>query len=181
MAEVRYFCPECGAIDLNIHGEGLVDSEGLSTATASCPNCSWSGQLKDTVGAATTERFFDIEKVGEILMRVLSTRAAGPLVQVLEYLGLIPRMAEYEDVKGAEAAVQYARDYAMREIMTSALESAFNASMVAQEVFKDWLYTNHPELAVEKYGPKSKSFPADREKRKVKTKQQKASRRKNRG
>ena len=182
MAEVQHFCPDCGAIDLVTQGEGVLDKEGRSTATATCPNCSWSGPLSDSLGAATTERFFNIDKVGEILLRVITKNAAGPLVQVLEYLGLLPRFVEYEGVKGAEEMIQQARDYTMRRILSSALETSMEASLEAQEQFRSWLEDHHPELAVEKYGQRKRGSAGAKEMdaRRKKAKGQKASRRKNR-
>lgn len=92
MADARHFCPDCGSIDLQITRQFiLVPKEEDTGATAKCPNCGWEGPLSKTVGAVTSEKFWDIEGVGEVLLRVVSKHAAGPFIQVMEFVGLLPR------------------------------------------------------------------------------------------
>jgi hypothetical protein len=92
MAEARHFCPDCGSIDLRVTNSGLTGPDGESLARGSCPNCSWEGPLSKTIGAVTQEQFWDSDRVGDVLLRVMAKNAAGPLVQVLEFIGLLPRM-----------------------------------------------------------------------------------------
>jgi len=136
MTQARYFCPDCGSIDLNIN-------IGI-TKTASCPNCSWEGPLSQTVGAVTSEQFWDSERVGEVLLRVLATKAAGPVVQVLEFIGLLPRKkvavaelteTEAEDLQRWNAAAQQARDAVMRSLMAAALSAAFEEAEKQHRAF----------------------------------------------
>ena len=179
MAEAHHFCPECGAIDLTVEGRGVLDGEGTSVGTATCPNCSWHGPLSATTGMVSSESFFDINKVGDILLRVISTNAAGPLVQVLEYLGLIPRDADFVGVEGAEAKIQDARDHVMQRILADALDAAFTGAQEATDGFKSWLKATHPHQHTKYYGADKQTHGAPgRDKKKADA--AKKSRRKNR-
>jgi predicted RNA-binding Zn-ribbon protein involved in translation (DUF1610 family) len=99
MADARHFCPDCGSIDLQITRQFvLVSKEEDTGATAKCPNCGWEGPLSKTIGAVTSEEFWDIERVGDVLLRVVSRHAAGPFVQVMEFVGLLPRKKELREL-----------------------------------------------------------------------------------
>jgi len=90
-AEARYFCPECGGMELAVTTPStVVDKDGLQASnSAVCQLCGWEGTLKDTLGAVSSEEFYDIEKVGNILLRVVTKHASGPLCQALELVGII--------------------------------------------------------------------------------------------
>lgn len=107
MADARHFCPDCGSIDLVIEDKLLVHvhPESEDTHRAKCPNCGWEGPLGKTVGAVTTDQFWDIERVGEVLLRVVSKHAAGPFVQVMEFVGLLPRKMTLVDFAKSVGAV----------------------------------------------------------------------------
>lgn len=139
MTEARYVCPDCGSIDLQIENKDLKDREGKSLATASCPNCAWAGPLRDTLGFVTTEQVWDIERVGEVLLRVLSRHAVGPMVQVFEFVGLIPKRRSIhgggrsKDVRTHNARVDKIREYVLRTTMAATLEAAFQAAAEANQ------------------------------------------------
>ena len=134
MAEVRHTCPDCGFIDLEVSGDNIFDTEGRSLGTARCPNCTWEGALSATVGVVSSEQFWDSDRVGDVLLRVFAVRAAGPVIQVLEFVGLLPRIdeAQYQTVKGYRQRAQEARDNVMRRVMTAALTEAFTAAVEEQ-------------------------------------------------
>jgi predicted RNA-binding Zn-ribbon protein involved in translation (DUF1610 family) len=97
MVDARHFCPDCGGIDISVQRKHILISEAEDTgATASCPNCGWAGPLSKTVGAATTEQFWDINRVGDVLLRVVSKHAAGPFIQVMEFVGLLPKRLDLD-------------------------------------------------------------------------------------
>lgn len=104
MAEARHFCPDCGNIDIQVTRKFVLLTEEEDTgATAACPNCSWEGPLSKAVGAVSSEQFWDFQRVAEVLLRVVSKSAAGPFVQVMEFVGLLPkRMGIVEYAKEAE-------------------------------------------------------------------------------
>lgn len=174
MAEARYFCPDCGSIDLIVANAELRDHEGKTLGRAECPNCSWKGRLVDTVGALTTEQFWDSDRVGEVLLRVLATRGAGPLVQALEFIGLLPRkrekpyltkdatpeeMAKYESDLALyndpstykwNKAAQEARDHVMRRFMEASLTALFEEAEKQNRLFAIATETDiHPMLKEE--------------------------------
>ncbi len=144
MAESRHFCPDCGSIDIRaVDGSDLISTPG--SRTMECPNCSWKGPISDTLGAVSSEAFWDIERVGDVLIRVLAKHGAGPLVQVLEFVGLLPRMktvSASDDLPPKEVLdklaayneiVQRCRDAVMREIFTAAITAAFEAAEKANK------------------------------------------------
>lgn len=140
MADARHFCPDCGSIDLVI--DPLVLAGAEASRNASCPNCSWQGTLSKTIGAVTSEEFWDAERIGDVLIRVIHMRAAGPLVQTLEFIGLIPRMktAPADDIPDDKIDLhneltQKFRDHVMRAIMEAAITAAFESSVQAREVY----------------------------------------------
>jgi predicted RNA-binding Zn-ribbon protein involved in translation (DUF1610 family) len=104
VAEARHFCPDCGNIEIQVNRKFVLLSEEEDTgATAACPNCGWSGPLSKAIGAVSSEQFWDFRRVAEVLMRVVSKSAAGPFVQVMEFVGLLPkRMGVVEYAKQAE-------------------------------------------------------------------------------
>jgi predicted RNA-binding Zn-ribbon protein involved in translation (DUF1610 family) len=119
MADARHFCPDCGGIDIQITRQFVLLAEAEDTgATAKCPNCGWEGPLSKTVGAVTAEQFWDIERVGEVLLRVVSKHAAGPFVQVMEFVGLIPTkktLEEFADSIGYEKKADLGADGDLKE------------------------------------------------------------------
>jgi hypothetical protein len=86
------------------------------TALATCPNCDWTGKATDTVGVASSEDFWDIERVGEVLLRVISKHGAGPICQVFEFVGILE--------KGDQAA----RDAIMKTASAACIQAAFEAA-----------------------------------------------------
>lgn len=153
MADARHFCPDCGNIDLIITKAVL---EG-QTSTARCPNCSWSGPLSKTIGAVTTEQFWDAERIGDVLLRVMATRAAGPLVQALEFIGLLPRKKEVSDDAEQRAEIdkwnrlaQASRDAVMQRTMEAAITAAFEEAERQNRLFAIATETDiHPVLKEE--------------------------------
>jgi len=174
VVDARYFCPDCGSIDLVITNAELRDPEGKSLGRAECPNCSWRGRLTDTIGMMSTEQFWDSERVGEVLLRVLATRGAGPLIQALEFIGLLPRKREkpalskdatpeelvkYEIALATwnspstpkwNQAVQEARDAVMRSFMAASLQALFEEAERQNRLFAIATETDiHPMLKAE--------------------------------
>ena len=147
MADARHFCPDCGSIDIQITRKFVLLSEEEDTgATADCPNCGWSGALSKAVGAVSSEQFWDFERVAEVLMRVVSKSAAGPFVQVMEFVGILPKrlgIKEYakevsfagndpaadpallDGFKKYNAFVEQAQDGVVRAMLEAALTAGF--------------------------------------------------------
>lgn len=118
-AELKCSCPECGYIDL-VRKTSIVDD------ACNCPNCGWKGRVSDTVGFATTEQIWDIERVGSVLLRVLMINAAGPLIQCLEFVGLLPRI---EDGDFSKEEAQTMRDNVMKKVCEVTIKTVFEESI----------------------------------------------------
>lgn len=151
MSEARYFCPDCGSIDLVVAASAVLSVAGGSGSTAQCPNCEWSGALSETIGAVSSEQFWDAERVGRVLLRVVQKRAAGPLVQVLEFVGILPRFKTVDselsekDKTGLVAyntMVQNCRDHVMREMFAASITAGFEAAEEAHRIYA--VETNTP-------------------------------------
>jgi hypothetical protein len=113
MPEVRNTCPDCGSIDVEIARPGLHTA---GEAEAHCPNCEWSGVERNTIGVVTSENFWDIERVGAVLLRVISKWGVGPMCQVFEFVGLI----EKDD--------EEARSEILREASAACIQAAFETA-----------------------------------------------------
>lgn len=140
----QQFCPKCAYI-------GVIVAKGQ----AECPLCQWKGEARETLGAITTETFWDEKKVGDLLIAILARHSAGPLVQALEHIGLLPKMVtiptdlvegtpEYSKARERfydpltpkwNAAAQKARDATMTAIMEASLTTAFNEAVKQHKLF----------------------------------------------
>jgi hypothetical protein len=107
MAELTHSCPDCGSIDIEV---------SAIAGTAKCPNCDWEGDTSQTVGVASSEDFWDIERVGSVLLRVISKWGAGPMCQVFEFVGILDK-----DDKEA-------RDTIMQAASAACIQAAFEAA-----------------------------------------------------
>jgi predicted RNA-binding Zn-ribbon protein involved in translation (DUF1610 family) len=158
MADAKYLCPDCGSIDLTISGQGLKNADGESLAHAVCPNCGWKGALKDTIGIASTERLWDAQRVGELLLRVVAIHAAGPLVQCFEFIGILPKKKDLPKPNGSDVAssdpkaladavkwneaAQEARDNVMRAVFEAVITRGFEEAERQHRIFT--VKTNTP-------------------------------------
>jgi predicted RNA-binding Zn-ribbon protein involved in translation (DUF1610 family) len=143
MAEARHFCPDCGGIDIQIQRKHILLSEAEDTgATAKCPNCGWEGPLSSTVGAVTSEQFWDIEKIGEVLVRVVSKHAAGPFVQVMEFVGLmqkplleLPADWTEADMRQHNELVASGREQVVKAMLAAAISAGFEEAEKVHRVY----------------------------------------------
>jgi hypothetical protein len=91
----------------------------------------------------TSEQVWDIERIGTVLIRTLAVHGAGPLVQSLEFIGLLPKMVEVPegDDEAVEKArrhnrlAQAARDAVMQKICGAAVTAAFEEAEVQHRMF----------------------------------------------
>lgn len=145
MTTQQQFCPKCAYI-------GVIVANGR----AECPLCQWKGEARETLGAITTETFWDEKKVGDLMLVVLARHAAGPLIQALEHIGLLPRMitlpgadlvegtAEYSKARERfydpltpkwNEAAQVARNATMQAIMEASLTTALTEAVRQNKLF----------------------------------------------
>ena len=135
MADARYFCPTCGCIDIIEGVPTILTKDGTSANTHTCPNCGWSGTEEEAHGVYTSDKMWGIEQIAEVMLRVLAIHAAAPLIQMLEFQGLIPRESDAADENDVQVA-QLAKDHVMKSIFSAAAEAAFTAAGEVQEIVK---------------------------------------------
>lgn len=116
MASEKQFCPDCGSPEVEHTTEVMVTSDGVITTPMTCRLCGWQGRASDTLGMLTTERVWDTEAVANLLLRVCTKQAAGPLVQVFRFVGLI------------EPGDQEGQDKVMRATFEAMITAAFQAA-----------------------------------------------------
>lgn len=166
MSDPTYMCPDCGFNELTISGKGLKAADGSSLAKSSCPNCSWEGPLSATVGVLTTERLWTSNAIGDLMLRLVTKHAAGPMVQAYEFIGLLPKSRDVraESPEGADPSaddvaeaeehnelVQACRNHVMRAIFSAAIEAGFAAAEEAHRFYAT--KTNTPLHPVLKHDP----------------------------
>jgi hypothetical protein len=132
MADAKRFCPECGSPDL----------VWTPLKNARCQLCGWEGDPKETTGVVTSDIIWDSERVSTVLLRVMAHHAAGPVVQALEFTGLLPRVEPRVEERGPgrilndadkvkarlnakrQGIAQEMRDAVMRKVIEGALVAA---------------------------------------------------------
>lgn len=113
-ATALYICPKCGCPDLMVQSSALALP--AKERKSVCPNCNWAGSLADAAGIATTEKVFDTKAVLDLLLFTVSKYAAGPIAQVLQFIGLV------------EKGDQVGLDKIMRAATEGLIEKAFMAA-----------------------------------------------------
>lgn len=95
MAALVPTCPECGSIDMVVESTNIL-TQGENKAQ--CPNCGWEGPTRETVAAFFKDKdvVWSIERIGAVLLGVVTEYAAGPMVQVFEFAGMV----EPDDMEG---------------------------------------------------------------------------------
>jgi hypothetical protein len=76
----------------------LYDQTTGYRGAAKCPNCKWEGQTKATIAAFFKDKdvIWSIERIGAVLLGVVTEYAAAPMVQVFEFAGMV----EADDMEG---------------------------------------------------------------------------------
>jgi hypothetical protein len=144
--EAHHVCPDCGSIDLELEQQSLHGPTGAPLGRATCPNCAWTGALRDTHGFATTEALWTVERVADLLLRVCAVHAAGPIVQSLEFVGLIPKKLEVapemqqpnwsaEDLREHNKTAQTIRDRVMRRTFEAMISAAFEEASECHQAY----------------------------------------------
>lgn len=128
-AQVAYFCPKCQNIDVEITQPRIIDvTKKNGGATFHCPLCGASGGADELIGALSPEnkKFWNTERIGQVMLRAGTKVAAGPLLQVLELIGLIPRVEVGTPEQQADALK--VREAVAKDVIASFVEAAFTAS-----------------------------------------------------
>lgn len=91
MASLTPTCPKCGSLDVEVETSSILLTTEDEHNKAKCPNCGWEGTARETVAAFFSDQtmVWDINRLGSVLLGVLTQYAAGPMVQVFEFAGLV--------------------------------------------------------------------------------------------
>lgn len=131
--EIAYFCPKCQNIDVKVARLGIVGADG--EVPASCGLCGWTGKSSELVGAVTGagDTFWDGEKVGNVMIMAIAKHGAGPLIQAMELIGILPRIPELVATPGLQEealAAQAIKDQIMQAVIGAACAAAFETAAV---------------------------------------------------
>jgi hypothetical protein len=129
--EIAYFCPQCQSNELTL---GSV-MDIASSVSVSCALCKWSGRSNEVVGAVSpaNAQFWNAEKIGNVMLIAMAKHGAGPLIQVLELMGILPPIPgsiEGITTERAEEAqsAQECRDRVMQAVVGAAVTAAFETA-----------------------------------------------------
>lgn len=125
MAELRPFCPTCTCLEITFSEL----AEGSGGRAAKCELCGWSGNEQDLVLVSSAEDFWDIERVGQVLLQVFTKHAIGPLIQALEHIGMV----ETEDIEGKEIIAKKTMEGALVALFDAAQEAYLLRAKKANE------------------------------------------------
>lgn len=121
--DLHYFCPQCQSMELEIKRSMLVGGR----SSASCKLCEWAGvpeELLATITPASGE-FWTGDKVANALLSAAAKYAAGPMVQVLELIGLVPKVeGSVEEQESAQAVREEIVKAILEAVVTAAFETA---------------------------------------------------------
>lgn len=122
-ATTIYVCSACGCPDIEIAKSEL--NIPAKERKARCPNCKWEGTLAECAGIATTEKVFNTKTVLDLLIFVVTKHAAGPVAQVLQYIGLV----EKDDQEGLNKVMREATAGLVERALLAAAEHAAEKQM----------------------------------------------------
>lgn len=126
--EVAYFCPECQSIEVVVQIPRIIDPKNKDGAkTAECKFCGWKGKAAELIGAITpkNQQFWNAEKIGNLLIGVTLKHAAGPILQAMAFVGLLPKIQG--SLEERESAQQL-REEVTKEVLASAVTTAYETA-----------------------------------------------------
>lgn len=124
MREYHEFCPQCGCLDLEETRVALDDKGGH----VSCPSCKWSGPVTEAIGQIVDSKLWTIERWADVMLKVITTHATAPLIQLFQFQGLIPRLEEAKTEEDKAFALE-ARTKIMQSVFAAAVEAAFTTAL----------------------------------------------------
>lgn len=127
--EVGYFCPTCQGSELQLGT--LADATGA--VAADCMLCAWHGDTTQLIGALSPEnsQFWTGERIGNVMLMAMAKHGAGPLIQAMELVGILPRIPGVStDPRLQEEIVSAAecRNAVMQAVMGAAITAAFETA-----------------------------------------------------
>ncbi len=128
--EVQYFCPVCQSIELefDVGGLRLVGPDGKPmSGKAKCQLCGWHGSSAEVVGALSenNQTWWTPERVANALLYGISKVAAGPAIQLLELIGLVPKIEGSEE---EQSSARMVREAVLKSILEAVVTAAFETA-----------------------------------------------------
>lgn len=124
MTDLQFFCPRCQGMELHIERNLVI---GADAGTAHCNLCQWDGTPDDLLVTLVPENaaLWTGDRVANALLAAATKYAAGPMVQVLEVLGLLPPIRGGEQ---EQASAQHVREHVMKAVLEAVVTSAFESA-----------------------------------------------------
>lgn len=140
--ELHYFCPKCQSPELLVERSPIIGGQN----DARCELCGWHGPPEDLLATITPENasFWTGEKVGQALLVAAAKFGAGPMIQVLELIGLVPKITGSEE---EQASAQFIRELVIKDVLAGVATAAFeSAAMHSLPHFQKYGGGNTEEL-----------------------------------
>lgn len=124
MTDLQYFCPQCCGNEVRVERPVLL---GTGPGHAQCPLCGWQGSADDVLATPTPDHktFWDGERVANLLIYAATHHAAGPLVQALEVVGLVPRVTGSEE---EQRSALFVRAGVLKAVLEAVVVAGFEAA-----------------------------------------------------
>ena len=130
------FCPDCQGNELQFDTRRVVS--GNAPPPAACQLCGWKGnthELLVAVGPATAHMWTG-DKVANVLLYAATRFSAGPMLQVLELLGLIPKLPDGEAADEERQSAERVRGEVLKAVLEATVTAAFEkAAELSSEHF----------------------------------------------
>lgn len=123
MSSVVIFCPQCLAPEVEVHQSPVIGGEEFVV----CGLCGFRGAIADVMAIVSgrDETYWTVERVGNALLYGATRHAAGPMVQLLELIGLVPRI---EGTSEQQASARLVREGVMKAVLEAVVSSAFETA-----------------------------------------------------
>lgn len=121
-ATIVAFCPDCQGNEIEVTPTPIIT--GGVENKAKCLLCKWEGTIRDLLCAVgpSTEHMWNGERVANVLLYAASKYAAGPMLQVLELLGLLPQI---KGSKEERASAENVRSEVLKAVLEAVTTAAF--------------------------------------------------------
>jgi hypothetical protein len=127
MSGYQFFCPRCYGVEIAVEATGVQLVGVEPRGGAKCLLCGWAGLRADLVAGITpaNHEFWTSDRVANALLTAAARHCAGPMVQILEMLGLAPRVEGDEE---QQASAQHVREGIVKAVLESVVTAAFQAA-----------------------------------------------------